>query len=227
MNPVPLGIYHHYKGNHYEVIGFARHSETLEDMVIYKALYGEGGTWVRPLSMWDNLIEVDGKTVKRFEYVAEHIREITPPDYPFLEEFLYHAIFIPPGSEAPPREIINEPDVFIYIDGFGSKPGDCGVVTEADGKIMGAAWTRIIPAYGHIDDDTPELAISVLPEYRSRGIGAALMARLFVLLRERGYAQISLAVQKKNGAVRFYQRLGYEVVRENDAEFIMIKRLED
>ena len=71
MNPIPPGIYRHYKGNRYEVISFAKHSETLEDMVIYKALYGEGGTWVRPLSMWENLIEVDGKTVKRFEYIGE------------------------------------------------------------------------------------------------------------------------------------------------------------
>jgi len=67
---IPLGLYHHYKGNEYEIIGFAKHSETLEDMVIYKARYGERGTWVRPLSMWDNLIEVDGKSVKRFEYTG-------------------------------------------------------------------------------------------------------------------------------------------------------------
>jgi len=71
MNPIPLGIYTHYKGNLYEVVGFAQHSESLEIMVIYKALYGECGTWVRPLSMWDNLIEVDGKTVKRFEYTGQ------------------------------------------------------------------------------------------------------------------------------------------------------------
>ena len=71
MNPLPLGIYRHYKGNRYEVTGFAKHSETLEDMVIYKALYGEFGTWVRPLSMWENPIEVDGKIVKRFEYIGE------------------------------------------------------------------------------------------------------------------------------------------------------------
>ena len=70
MNTIPLGIYRHYKGDQYEVIGFAKHSETLEDMVIYKALYGESGVWVRPLSMWDNPIEIDGKTVKRFEYVV-------------------------------------------------------------------------------------------------------------------------------------------------------------
>jgi len=71
MNKIPLGKYRHYKGNEYEVIGLSKHSETLEDMVIYKALYGERSTWVRPLSMWGNPIEIDGKTVKRFEHIGE------------------------------------------------------------------------------------------------------------------------------------------------------------
>ena len=66
---VETGIYRHYKGGEYEVLGFAVHSETLEDMVIYRALYGERGTWVRPLSMWEELIEINGKTVMRFERV--------------------------------------------------------------------------------------------------------------------------------------------------------------
>jgi len=73
MNPIPLGAYRHYKGNVYEVIGFAKHSETLEPMVVYKAQHGDGGAWVRPLSMWENPIEVDGKTVKRFEYAGESV----------------------------------------------------------------------------------------------------------------------------------------------------------
>ena len=68
INP---GIYRHYKGNVYEVTGMARHSETLEDMVIYRPLDGEGEAWVRPASMWSDPIEVDGKTVKRFERVEE------------------------------------------------------------------------------------------------------------------------------------------------------------
>ena len=76
MSLIPLGVYRHYKGNQYEVIGFAKHSETLEDMVIYRALYGERETWVRPLSMWNNPIEIDGKTVKRFEYVAIDKQEL-------------------------------------------------------------------------------------------------------------------------------------------------------
>jgi hypothetical protein len=74
MNPIMLGVYKHYKGNKYEVIGFANHSETLEIMVIYKALYGAKETWVRPLSMWEDLIEIDNKTVKRFEYLSEQSR---------------------------------------------------------------------------------------------------------------------------------------------------------
>ena len=67
---IPLGRYRHYKGNLYEVVGFAAHSETLEDMVIYKPLYSEGKTWVRPLSMWEELVDVGGKAVKRFEYAG-------------------------------------------------------------------------------------------------------------------------------------------------------------
>ncbi len=65
------GIYKHFKGNKYELIDIATHSETLEKMVVYKALYGEGGLWVRPLSMWDEEIEKDGKKFKRFEYIGE------------------------------------------------------------------------------------------------------------------------------------------------------------
>ena len=65
------GIYKHFKGNKYELIDIATHSETLEKMVVYKALYGEGGLWVRPLSMWDEEIEKEKKKFKRFEYIGE------------------------------------------------------------------------------------------------------------------------------------------------------------
>lgn len=65
------GIYRHFKGNRYELVDFAKHSETLETMVIYRALYGERGLWVRPLSMWSEEIERDGKLFKRFELENE------------------------------------------------------------------------------------------------------------------------------------------------------------
>ena len=64
------GIYRHYKGNNYELIGVASHSETLEPMVVYRALYGEGGLWVRPASMWSELVETPAGTVQRFTYIG-------------------------------------------------------------------------------------------------------------------------------------------------------------
>ncbi len=71
MDEIKLGKYRHFKGNEYEVIGIAKHSETLEPMIIYKALYGEGGYWVRPASMWNETVERDGITYKRFTFIGE------------------------------------------------------------------------------------------------------------------------------------------------------------
>ncbi len=68
---IRLGRYRHFKGNEYEVIGLAKHSESLEEMVVYRALYGEGGIWVRPASMWDEEVEKDGKRYKRFTFIGE------------------------------------------------------------------------------------------------------------------------------------------------------------
>lgn len=68
---IKTGKYRHFKGNEYEVIGIAKHSETLEGMVIYRALYGDGGYWVRPASMWNEEVTRDGKTFKRFTYIEE------------------------------------------------------------------------------------------------------------------------------------------------------------
>ena len=70
METIEKGIYRHYKGNEYEVIGVANHSETLELMVVYRALYGKGELWVRPASMWSEVVTVDGKSVKRFEKIT-------------------------------------------------------------------------------------------------------------------------------------------------------------
>lgn len=65
------GKYRHFKGKEYEVIGVAKHSETLEEMVVYRQLYGEHGLWVRPASMWEETVERDGKTYKRFTYIGD------------------------------------------------------------------------------------------------------------------------------------------------------------
>ena len=71
MEEIKVGKYRHFKGNKYEVIAIAKHSETTEDYVVYKALYGDGGMWVRPASMWNEIIERDGVTYKRFTYIGK------------------------------------------------------------------------------------------------------------------------------------------------------------
>lgn len=71
MDTIRPGRYRHFKGNEYEVIGTARHSETLEEMVVYRALYGEFGLWVRPASMWNETVTRDGVTYRRFTYLGE------------------------------------------------------------------------------------------------------------------------------------------------------------
>ena len=68
---IKVGKYRHFKGNEYEVIGLARHSETQEELVVYRALYGERGLWVRPASMWNETVEHDGKAFTRFTYIGE------------------------------------------------------------------------------------------------------------------------------------------------------------
>lgn len=68
---IKKGKYRHFKGNIYEVIGTAKHSETLEEMVVYRALYGDGELWVRPAAMWDEQIQREGKVFRRFEYIGE------------------------------------------------------------------------------------------------------------------------------------------------------------
>lgn len=150
------------------------------------------------------------------------IRKIEDSEYGVLEDFLYEAIFIPPGMQAPPREILNSPELQAYITDFGKKMGDTAIVAETDGKsIVGAVWARIMEDYGHIDDETPSLAISIYKEYRNHGIGRALMEKILEVLKIQGFRQVSLSVQKANYAVKLYSDIGFEIIAENDEEYIM------
>ena len=79
METIRPGIYRHFKGNLYEVIAIAKHSETLEELVVYRALYGEHGVWVRPVSMWNETVERDGKTYQRFTYIEDKLQEDQVP----------------------------------------------------------------------------------------------------------------------------------------------------
>lgn len=157
--------------------------------------------------------------------VEYKIRKIEEKDHGLLKDFLYEAIFVPEGESAPPRSILDRPELRVYIEGFGTEKADLGLLAEADGKAVGAVWVRIMDDYGHIDDDTPSFAISLHKEYRGFGIGTALMREMLRILREEGYKQASLSVQKANYAVKLYQKVGFKVVDENEEEYIMLCRL--
>lgn len=154
--------------------------------------------------------------------MAYKIREIQKHEYPLLNHFLYEAIFLPEGVEPPPATIIETPALQVYVDGFGKQKGDLGLVAEANGGIVGAIWTRIMNDYGHIDPETPSLAISVDGTYRGQGIGTELMEAILVLLKRHGYCRVSLSVQKANYAVKLYRKCGFQVVKENEEEYIMV-----
>lgn len=150
------------------------------------------------------------------------IRTILEGEYSLLEDFLYEAIFVPEGESAPPKSIINQPELQIYITDFGKKKDDIGLVVEVDKKAVGAVWVRIMNDYGHIDNDTPSFAISLYKDFRGLGIGTSLMKEMLRILKDRGYKQASLAVQKVNYAVKTYQKTGFEIVDENEEEYIML-----
>ncbi|MDO4712052.1 MAG: GNAT family N-acetyltransferase [Peptostreptococcaceae bacterium] len=153
------------------------------------------------------------------------IRELREEERKILDDFLYEAIFVPEGTEPPPKEIIDLPELQIYVKNFGQEKDDHCLVAEADDRIVGAVWVRVMDDHGHVDDETPSLSISLLKEYRNRGIGTELMERMLAELREQGYAKVSLSVQKINHAAKMYQKLGFEILEERADDLLMICRL--
>ena len=98
-------------------------------------------------------------------------------------------------------------------------------MAESGGQAVGAVWARIMDDYGHVDDETPSLAISLYPAYRGRGIGTNLLEHMLTRLRQGGYKQVSLSVQKANPAANLYRRMGFEIFRGTEEEWIMVRRL--
>jgi ribosomal protein S18 acetylase RimI-like enzyme len=197
----------------------------------HDVIFGMGKNWYVYRNGIAITINAKSLTIITAHPIKAKVHLMRASEYACLHEFLYQAIFVPGGIELPPKSVIDNPQIFVYIKDFGTQDGDLGVVAEQNGQVVGAAWTRIIAGYGHLDAETPELAISVLPEFRGCGIGTKLMKKLFVVLQDNGYTRTSPSVQKKNPAVRFYERLGYRISEEKldhvgDEDFIMVKDLE-
>ena len=148
-------------------------------------------------------------------------RRLRPDETELMKAFLYEAIFLPEGAEAPDRSIVKRPELALYYEGFGEGEADLGIVAKAEGRAVGAVWTRIMEDYGHLEEGVPSFAIALYQDYRGRGIGTELMERMLDLLREKGFAKASLAVQKENYAVRMYEAVGFRTAGENEEEYLM------
>ena len=158
------------------------------------------------------------------------IRELRETEIYLLEDFLYQAVFQRDEKNLIPRSVINEPGVGVYIENFG-KQDDLCLVAEADNKIIGAVWTRIlcgeVKGFGNIDNSTPEFAVSLYKEYRGKGIGTALMKSMLQLLKEKGYEKTSLSVHKDNYAVKMYQNVGFSIIGKQKDDYLMVCELKD
>ena len=162
----------------------------------------------------------------RTEYVT---RPIEADDQAVLWEAIYHSIFLPPGEPPIGPEVVCDPLIARYVENWGA-PDDLGVVAvrpddgPVAGRVFGAAWVRLLAGerkgFGHVDDQTPELAIAVWPGHRGRGIGTRMLEGLFRQADNRWEA-ISLSVSKANPAVRLYERFGFKVVRDDRTTLVM------
>lgn len=165
--------------------------------------------------------------------MTHFIRQMTTEEYPLLEIFLYEAIFQRSHEPKLPPSVINQPDLAVFIADFGRLHDYC-LVAECNGELVGAVWIRILAGdtkgFGHVDDQTPEFALSVLPDHRGKGIGTALMKAMLDYVHDKAYPKVSLAVQKDNYAHRLYSKLGFVSCAETEEEYIMVyhtKKLEE
>lgn len=152
-------------------------------------------------------------------------RELRTDEHPLLREFLLRAIYLPEGTPPPPPEIVESPELNLYFKDFGHHDADHALVAAVGEKVIGLVWCRRMHDFGYVDEQTPSLALSLREEYRGKGIGTRLLENMLQLLHGKGYAQVSLSVQKANPAFRLYKRLGFEKLRETDEEFILVRKL--
>ncbi|MFY7842633.1 MAG: GNAT family N-acetyltransferase [Rhabdochlamydiaceae bacterium] len=200
MSTIQKGKYRHYKGHLYEVTGTARHCETLEDMVIYKALYGDFGIWVRPLKIFLEDIEVNGKIQKRFEFVGDGSSK----------EIINKNITLSVSDDAQKAEVLkklgdfNRTALNIKNDQESSQPINYNL--QDNGVIIGGIHANLyfLKSIMHVDH------LFVDEKYRGKDFGSLLLAKVEEIAKVRGASLVHLDTfdfQSKD----FYLKHGYEV----------------
>lgn len=160
---------------------------------------------------------------------ALKVRPLAPEESHLLDDFLYLAIHQEDPSVPVPRAITCDPHLAKYIENWGRRSDRCLVAVSGD-QVVGAVWSRLVgfpaPGYGYVDEETPEVSISVVPSWRGQGVGTALMTSMLSYL-SKDFHQVSLSCQKSNAALDLYLRLGFTIHHEDEKEAVMLMKLGD
>ena len=154
-------------------------------------------------------------------------RPLVSEDQADLWHWLHVALWDPPPAPPRPREVLRDPRVSIYAEGWG-REGDVGVVGEVDGQPIGACWMRLLregAGLGYVDDETPQLGIALEPAFRNRGFGRRLMRAALDAARAHGYRQVSLTVHPLNPAIALYESCGFETRETRNTYHLMVALL--
>jgi GNAT superfamily N-acetyltransferase len=157
------------------------------------------------------------------------IRAVIASDEPFLREMLYQSLYVTQGCAPFDRNVVNLPEIAKYVDGWG-RAGDLGfiAVDSTTNQPIGAVWMRLFTeaqkSYGYVAEDVPELGMALLPEYRGRGIGSALLRRALEMAAI-SHRAVSLSVFAENPARRLYERFRFEPVGKSESVVTMVKQL--
>jgi ribosomal protein S18 acetylase RimI-like enzyme len=139
---------------------------------------------------------------------------LSASDESFLWEMLYMALYVPPGKPPFPREILQDPDIACYVQGWG-RPGDWGLLARDGEMPVGAVWLRQWTGdekgYGYVSPAIPELSIALLPDYRNRGLGTRMLQAVISMAKEH-FPGLSLSVVASSPALLLYERLGFRKV---------------
>lgn len=156
-------------------------------------------------------------------------RPIKEHEFPFLEDMLYEALFVPKGQPKWPKSIIQKPKIRKYVEAWNQQKDDLAIVAENENNLVGAIWGRKFRAakkgYGFVDEHTPEISIAIKGEFRNKGIGTELLTQIESAYSRIGIEKVSLSVDKRNPAKKLYERCGYEFFEEQETAVTMIKKI--
>ncbi|MEL7531197.1 MAG: GNAT family N-acetyltransferase [Bacteroidota bacterium] len=154
------------------------------------------------------------------------VRPLDKTELHFLREMFYASFFVPEGQAPFPREMIDRPDLAKYIKDWGSGKDDLSLVAKRENELLGLVWGRSFTyankGYGFVDKNTPEIGIAIRESFRGQGVGTVLIRSIQQKYLDLGVRRLSLSTDKRNAAKRLYERMGFQVVMEEETALTML-----